>query len=888
MEEENKKKKQPKNVEDKAQPIPGSTTVGKKGLSLSDETWVEITRASKSLEEMERKIAKLNSVAQQGAGKQKGFLSPSQVKMVMEMLDEIEDAYEKHYQSLEQLQEDYNKKSQKMHEDIVKSQERLTYAEGGADGMGDRLPEQEVERRRQHRDSLIEERDRFRKDSQPELDAIQKSIEKLEQSKSMSDSVYNEDIGKLHEYSPYQSRMESAAYSTVRASGMVMSMGSLLGYMSKGYGNLTEQQWGSSDLGQKLGYYEGDDRELRRDLTKLGRENDYTTDSTIQTGRVLARGGVEDKEGFEKDIRTSQEMGRAFSIDPNQMADMGSFMKQVNALEDGQMQRLANLIGNSVNKSGMKGREEEQVRSTQKILESVTSNLNEVDFSQVQGVIGLQDLLAEASPKLKGEGGAQAIQNMDNSIKNGNNVMDIMLGYGTDPRYQGIDGRAQLEYDKEKGASDPENLKRILQNADKFSDSDSYKALMLKSLGFADLHDIEALNNSGAMQKIKNGEILNEDILEQMDKEGSDTVKKSLEEYNKSFTHKTRGNKVDKENLGTKMAEPVQGVWENAKGAFYSQPEFLQATELIGAGVLGAPLLRKGVTKASAKIMEHMPNIASKYGFRGGGGTPPTGGGGGGAVDDVVNMTKNTASSLKDDVLKGSADMLSKAKGLGRGAIDYASEGASMLGGTLGNASKGIASSLDDVGKGALSGVGKTVGKMGAKAIPIAGMALDAGINMAEGDSVGKSVTKAGLAGALALGAGALLAPVTGGLSLGAGLAVAGGVGLGSSMISDKVVDSFWKDDEKDKKKIEESPVQKTRKVESASKYKEMTSNIENDLESVEGNYNINIHVSGSINGMTATNQTEVTNSVSDFFSNLLNGGRRSQGINLSRGWNRG
>lgn len=885
MKEDKKKKSLEEDTQD-TKPVPGSTTVGKKGLSLSDETWVEITRASKSLDEMERKIAKLNSVAQQGAGKQKGFLSPSQVKMVMEMLDEIEDAYEKHYQSLEHLQEEYNKKSQKMHEEVMKSQELLTYAEGGADGMGDRLPEQEVDRRRERRDTLIEEMERFKKDSQPELDAIKQSIEKLEYSKGMSESVYNEDIGKLHEYSPYQNHMENAAYSTVRASGMIMSMGSLLGYMSKGYGNLTEKQWGASDLGQKLDFYEGDDKQLRKDLTKLGRETDYDTSSTIQTGRILARGGVENKEGFEKDIKTSQEMGRAFSIDPNQMADMGTLMKQVNALEDGQMQRLANLIGNSVNKSGMKGREEEQVRSTQKILESVTSNLNEVDFSQVQGVIGLQDLLAEASPKLKGEGGAQAIQNMDSAIKNGNNVMDIMLGYGTDPRYQGIEGRAQLEYDKEKGASDPENLKRILQNADRFSDNDSYKALMLKSLGFADLHDIEALNNSGALQKIKNGEILNEDIIDQMDKEGSDTVKKSLAEYNKSMSHKTRGNKVDKENLGMDMAEPVQGVWENAKGMFYSQPEVLQATELFGAGVLGAPLLRKGVKKASGKIMEHMPNILGKYGSRGGGGTPPTGGGGG--IDDFISATKDTAGSLKDDAIKGSTEMMSKVKGFGKNAVNYSKEGAGMLGETLEGASKGIASSLDDVGKGALSGVGKTVGKLGAKAIPIAGMALDTGINMAEGDSLGKSVTKAGLAGALALGAGALLAPVTGGLSLGAGLAVAGGVGLGSSMISDKVVDSVWKEDKKKEKLEDESPVEKTRKVESSSKYKEMNSKLEGELESVEGNYNINVHVSGSIDGMTPTNQTEVTNSVSDFFSNLLNGGRRSQGINLSRGWNRG
>lgn len=875
--------------EEQQKPLPGSSTVSKKGLSLSDETWVELTRASKSIEEMERKIARLNSVATQGSGKQKGYLTPAQVKMVMEMLDEIEDAYSKHYENLERLQEEYSKKSQQMHEQVMKSQELLTYAEGGADGMGDRLPEAEVERRRERRDTLIEEMERFKKDSQPELDAIKGSIERLEQNKELSQAIYNDDISNLHEHDGTQRRMENAVYSTIGASGMITSISSLLGFISKGYGNLTEQQWGASDLGQKLEFYEGDDRGLRKDLTKLGRESGYDTDSTIQTGMSLARGGVSDKEGFEKDIQTAQEMGRALSIDPNQMADMGALMKQLNALEDGQMQRLANLIGNSISKNGMQGREEEQLRSTQRILETVTSNLSEVDFSHVQGMIGLQDLLAESSPKLKGEGGAQLIQNIDSGIKNGGNINDILLGYGTDPRYQGIAGRAQLEYDKEKGISDPENLKRIVSNANKWSGTPEYAALMLKDQYNISLHDQEALHNSGAWQKIQNGEILNEDILDQMDATGNKELMDSLNKYNESFTSTTRGNKIDKENLGTYMAEPVQGLWETGKSIFYSQPEFLQSAETMALGLGIAGGVRKAVPWAVGKVKNHIPNIGKKYGLRGKG-TPPVDdaigavddvakGGAKGASSIIDDVTKG-ASSIVDDVTKGATDIASKAKGLGKGALDYIEGGADALHSSLSGATKGITSSLDDVGKGTLSGVGKAVGKLGAKAIPIAGMVLDTGMNMAEGDSFGKSATKAGLTGALALGAGALLAPVTGGLSLGASALVAGGVGVGSSIVSDKVVDSFWKEEE-------ESPVEKTRKVESTTKNRELSDTIDEELSSVEGNYNININITGSIDGMNTSNQTEVTNSVSDFFSNLL-GGRRTGGLDLSTGWRRG
>lgn len=886
MEENNKDTKDLKK-EDNQKPIPGSNP-SKKGLNLSDETWVELSRTSKSLEEMEKKIAKLNNVASQGAGKQKGFLSQAQVRMVMEMLDEIEDAYEEHYSNLERLQEEYNSKVQKMHEEILKSQELLTYAEGGADGSGDRLPEHEIERRRERRDTLIEEMERFKQDSQPDLEAIKGSIERLEQNKQLSHTIYNEDIGKLHEQNNLQGYMNSAAYSAIQASGMITSISSLIGFVSNGYNNLTQQQWGASDLGQKLEFYEGDDRGLRKDLTKVGRETGYDTNSTIQTGMTLSRGGVSDKEGFEQDIKTAQQVGRAFSIDPNQMADMGALMKQLNALEDGQMQRLANLIGNSVNKNGMKGREEEQLRSTQKLIESVTSNLNEVDFSQVQGLVGLQDLLAQSSAKLKGEGGAQLLQNIDSSIKNGGSINDILLGYGTDPRYQGIAGRAQLEYDKEKGISDPENLKRILSNAEKWSGTPEYAALMLKDQYNISLHDQQALHNSGAWQKIVNGEVLNEDILNQMDELGNKELTDSLKKYNESFTSTTRQNKVDKQNLGTYMAQPIQGVWEGAKDIFYSQPQFLQGLETTALGLTGATVVGKGIPKAVNKLAKYAPDIIKKYGSRGGGGT----GGSTGIIDDLVTGANN----IVDDVIKGSTNLVSKTKGLVKDVpskaskvLNYVDEGASALDDILSNGTKAVSSSLDDVGKGALSGAGKAVGKLGSKAIPLIGAGIEAGVNVAQGDSVGKAVTKAGLSTALALGAGALLAPVTGGLSLGAGLALTGAVGIGSSVVSDKVVDSFWKDDKKDTTKLEDSPIEKTRKVESnVDKYKEMAETLDEDISSVEGNYNINISLSGNITGMDASNQTEVTNSVTDFFKDLLGGGRRSSTIDLSSGWRRG
>lgn len=874
---------------DKQKPIPGSNP-SKKGLNLTDETWVELTRTSKSLEDMERKITKLNSVASQGAGQQKGFLSKSQVKMVMEMLDEIEDAYESHYSNLERLQEEYNSKMQKMHEEIVKSQELLTYAEGGADGLGDRLPEHEVERRRERRDTLIEEMERFKKDSQPELDAIRSSLERLEQNKQLSHAIYNEDIGKLHEESNAQSYMNSAAYSAVQATGMITSIGSLLGFVSKGYNNLTDQQWGASDLGQKLEFYEGDDRQLRKDLTKIGSETGYDTNSTIQVGRTISRGGVSDQEGFEQDIRTAQQVGMAFSIDPNQMADMGTLMKQLNALEDGQMQRLANLIGNSVSKNGMKGREEEQLRSTQRLIESVTANLSEVDFSQVQGLVGLQDLISQSSARLKGDGGAQLLQNIDSGIKNGGNINDILLGYGTDPRYQGIAGRAQLEYDKEKGISDPENLRRILANADKYSATPEYAALMLRDQYNISMHDQEALHNSGAWQKILNGEVLNEDILDQMDELGNKELMDSLEKYNKSFTSTTRQNKIDKENLGTYMAQPIQGLWEGAKNIFYSQPQFLQGLETTMMGVAGTSILGKGIPKITGKLMKYAPDILKKYGSRGDGGT---GGGTSSLVDDIVDGTN----TLVDDVINGTTNAASKTKEFIKGVpgkaskvLKYADEGADLLDDTLANGTKFITNSLDDVGKGAFSGVSKALGKLGSKAIPLVGAGIEAGVNMAQGDSAGKAVTKAGLSTSLALGAGALLAPITGGLSLPASLAVAGAVGIGSSAISDKVVDSFWKDDKKDSKKLDdESPLDKTRKVDSSTdKYKDMADNLDSELSSVEGNYNINISLSGNINGMDATNQTEVTNSVSDFFKSLLNGGNRSGTIDLSSSWRRG
>ena len=89
--------------------------------------------------------------------------------------------------------------------------------------------------------------------------------------------------------------------------------------------------------------------------------------------------------------------------------------------------------------------------------------------------LGLYSLLANANENLKGGAGASAVSSINEGITNGDNKMDLLLGWGT--QYKGVAGRWALEQAKEQGISNPENLKNVFQNFERFTgqsiDSDS-------------------------------------------------------------------------------------------------------------------------------------------------------------------------------------------------------------------------------------------------------------------------------------------------------------------------------------------------------------------------------------------------------------------------------
>jgi hypothetical protein len=760
-------------------------------LSDAEETHIRITadtsEAIRSIKELERQANKIADIGEQGAKQQRGFLSPKQVLLVRRMLQEIEQTYQAHYKKLQDMEKEHATKKEKIEKEILKRQQELDYAEGSNE-FGDVLPDDEIARRRQKLEQSKSNLGSL-SDLEAEISGIHAAVDQLKGQRDRANTRYTDQISEMHEMTPSAQKSIRGITNLASSAGMVLSVQALASYIGKGMGTIVGQQYKASDLGQKLADYQGDDEGLRKNLKDTGNINQFKFAETAITARELMKGGTHDTNLLRKDIESTQEAGRAYAVDPNLIAQGGTLLKQMGTLEEGQMQRFANLIGGAITKNSMKGREEEQLRSSMSLISQATNQLAEATKGQVGNVLGMQSWLSQAVPTLRGDRGAQVLSNMDASIKGADNTGDILMGWGT--KYKGIEGRYQLDMVKEEGIANRGNVQEMFKNAKSMLGSNSkYKQMALKQVFGMSLHDIEALEKAGALESMENGTALTTDAMSELQGTGSGDLMTQLEKYNKTEAKRTRLNEADDESLKTGMAKYPSKLWQRTKTLFHSQPESLQAAEIVGGAIFGGkminPLLRKGAETIFKGVN---PNI----------------GGGGGLWNGLKGIFSKGATAEGANAGAGMFSNLGSHMKTGWGQMDDAARWGGAYASTYADdAIKAGINSSSKFGSSFFKGAGTLLGKgggmmtkYGAKALPVVGTAVSAGVNKVSGDSWGKSLTKAGIGTGLMMGAGVLLAPFTGGLSLGATLALGAGVTVGSTVAGDAIGNAIYKDEGK-------------------------------------------------------------------------------------------
>lgn len=711
---------------------------------------IDTSEAVRNLKDLERKVNKLGDMADQGERMKGGFLSKKQVMLYRRILSEMETAQAENAAKLlkmeqgltKSLEKEEIKKLRNLEENLKKRQELLRRAE-----LNNVSPVVQEFHRVKHTEAK-ETLESYQKS--PELKGAQEDTKRLE-SEIAKMTVVMEDfsaqmqrgdthsnrIGDLRQRDPNVDRVVDAASSIANSAGLILGAYQYAQYTFQGIDQLRQQEQSAYGISQKMQGSGKSDADHRESVQAIGESNGYGLTETLFLQKQLATGGITSQDKLNEDTDSLQKYARAYGVNPDGMAEGGSLLRKMGALDEGQMDKFAKLIGGQVAKNNLGGREEEISRATVALASTVSQRMDKLSGEGLDNIVGLQGDVAEVKG-LEGDRGAATLANMDGAIKNADSNFDLLLGKGTE--FNSMEEMVELGYQKEKGISDPKNIQRILQNSETmFGSADGVMTeSALAENNFLSQHEFRALRDKGILEKWKNGDFNTQKEVEEL---GIDSLTEKTKQWEGTETRDWREVEAKGENLQADHAKAAEEAATTGRDLWHGLPDPVQHTLLpmaAGAGMLGlGGLAVKGVRKLMT------PRISD---------LPPGGGGGMGAMAGAA---------------------FEKLKGWGGSAVAATGRFASRLPAAFGDF-------MDDAGP---------LGKM-AKRVPVVGSLLGVGIDRIANpeNDWGRSIAKGigggigGLAGIL--GAGALALP-TGG----AGLLAAGAMGTGGAMAGEKAGD---------------------------------------------------------------------------------------------------
>lgn len=544
-----------------------------------------------------------------------------------------------------------------------------------------------------------------------------------------------------------------------------------------------------------------------------------------------------------------------------------------------QTKEIQNAFLGAIKRSGMEGREKDQLKALDGILSGMSEGRSMTN-DEIMNTMGLQSVLAQTGDRsLQGEKGGRMLQSLDQGIRNGIDDPMVRMVFGQGTKYQGLDGRWELTKKMEKGISDAGNVRDIAsfaqsQGGTKESQNMNFYAFARNKLGA----EISTQQAEALMEAFRKGDLTDENLKKVLKGDtsvGDKVSKDKLEEYKKSSAATNNQSDAVTEKQAAGIYDLGEGI-RNANASLGGMPPVVYgAIAAIGALAVAA-LAAAASFGMSAGIRRAASSTFGGGGGKGKGGRGggPTGGGGG-------NTTVVGGGSGGRRDRGGSGNTVAWNRGNAPEAnAPKQSWWKKMFGGGAGTTEGAVAgTTAASSGKGFLKGAGKTLGKV---ALPV--MALTSLMDIfsapegKKGEATGSSI--GGIAGGIGGGvaAGAALGSIVPGAGTVVG-AIVGGVGsiigglIGSS-VGGGIGSWFDSDPEKDKKKAEAQ----------AKKEKEKAENRATNTSSITGFGNQGGSVGGTVAGYTATGMT--VGATATAMSNNIDPGLTNQVITPSAGNN--
>ena len=511
-------------------------------------------------------------------------------------------------------------------------------------------------------------------------------------------------------------------------------------------------------LGQRTG--NGDFRAIRKEAQTMGVEKQlgYKGADMLQFQEdALSNIGFTNKEDLTANTRALAEGSRAVPVDSETLSGfMNDQMRRGAVSGKDQIKAIQEGFLGAIQKSGMVGREKEQLNALKTLSDQSFSGRNGSNEELKQQMAMLTLLNKTGSRAVQGEQGAEMMADISAGIQNGvwNNSSALLMGKGT--KYQGLDGMNALKREAEKGGT-PEMMSNLIEqvkgniNSGEEGQKFAFSSMMRQNFGVnltADKVDAiwEAYNKDSLSQE-NIDKIINEN-----ESTGKDKYKKNADDYANS----KEGMANRSEAVTEKQASGVNDYGDALRGINSKLGGIPPGMYALGAGMgaLATALMTSGgMSLFSGKIKQKIGTLFS------------TG-------DDVAKTVKPTSAG---------------------GNFFKTAKTAFKTGKSEGGLLKGITdagTAVRDAGKANIvADAGKSTGKfskfLGKAAMPIAlaTSALDIATSDDKVRAVGENA--GGLAGGLAGGSigatiGTMILP-------GVGTLIGGGIGsIAGSLLGDK------------------------------------------------------------------------------------------------------
>lgn len=554
-------------------------------------------------------------------------------------------------------------------------------------------------------------------------------------------------------------------------------------------------------------------RGIRSDVVSIGQRTD--SDNWTETIRNNALdSGLQDRLGFGgqemlafqnnylsnagykgmddlNSAMTSQAIfSRTTGVDSDATRDFFDTAFSTGAVNGSQVKDIQNAFIGAIKQSGMEGREKDQLKALQGLLDGVSRGRSMTN-DEVMNVMGMQSVLASTGVRsLSGEKGGQLLSDLNEGIRQSIDNPTARLIFGQGTKYQGLEGRFALRKQLEKGISDVDNVKSIAAYAQSQADTEGgqnevFAQAVRSFLGT----DITTEQTEGLMGLYRDGKLTDETLKGYVDSNkstGSKTADERLSKYQDSKEATSNQSEATTEKQATELYD-YGNVLREANAAMSGlNPLIYTATAALGGlavaaiGATGSFFMSSLLRGAVAGRMGSGGAILSGLGRRGGGTTGGGGGGFFGALRSSVGRYTDPyarAGGLPNTGPAGGAtsssgglwSRITGGAGAAAAGAGTAAAGAEAVAGAgAGATGAGAAAGAASGGSKVLSTLGKIGGVLSKAALPLSILAGVGSIVAAPDDKKGEATGSAaggiggGLAGAAAGAAIGSVVPVVG------------------------------------------------------------------------------------------------------------------------------